>query len=687
MMQSVNVFILIKRLPKKLEPLIGLVKAGCSCGYFFIFSLVMFAPFNSFSKNTEIDSLKNLIQDAPDDSLKVELLNKVSYALFTSDYEQSIVFGIKSKELADKINYPTGQAYALKNIGLGYYMKGDFVKVFDYWNQSLAIFQSMNDLLGEANIQNNLGAIYYNRGDDAKAIDYYLKSLTNSEKLKDTLRIATALINIGGIYYNKEATQNKALEYYLKAAPLGDVIKDNGVIGTISLNIGDLYLKQGKDSLALFYLEKSRNAWKGTGRVSNSISKIGSVYANRGEFAKAEIYQIDAIEIARKFDAKLELTRCLLSLANTYKMQAKNKLALEIFSQAKVTASELKSNYELKDAYQGIATSYANLSDYLNAYKYQSLLLQIKDTLFNSETDDKIKGLQFTYEIDKKQGEIDLLTKDKELQKLMIQKQRIAKNAFLAGLIFILIITFIIFRNYRNKVKINKILDKQNEEIENLLLNILPKKIARELRENGIAKPRNYDSVSVIFTDFKDFSKISATLTPEELIDELNDYFMAFDDITQKYNLEKIKTIGDAYMCAGGLPSRNETHPFDAVMAALEMQKYMQQKNIFREAKNEDHWGLRVGIHTGPIMAGVVGKKKYAYDIWGNTVNIASRMESTGEVGKVNISADTYELIKDKFKCHHRGKVTAKNVGEIDMYFIEHEIETGQFDQIIKYQN
>jgi class 3 adenylate cyclase len=113
----------------------------------------------------------------------------------------------------------------------------------------------------------------------------------------------------------------------------------------------------------------------------------------------------------------------------------------------------------------------------------------------------------------------------------------------------------------------------------------------------------------------------------------------------------------------------------------------MQQKNIFREAKNEDHWGLRVGIHTGPIMAGVVGKKKYAYDIWGNTVNIASRMESTGEVGKVNISADTYELIKDKFKCHHRGKVTAKNVGEIDMYFIEHEIETGQFDQIIKYQN
>jgi len=675
MVQNIDFIVVIKRHSEKSMHFCCTQKtASFLVSFTFLFSLLVL-PMDSSSQSTEIDSLKDALKGAPDDSLKVELLNKISYGLFTSNYEEAIEYGIKSKDLADKINYSSGQAYALKNIGLGYYMKGDFVKVFDYWNQSLSVFESINDLQGVANIQNNLGAIYYNQGDDAKAIDFYLRSLASSEKIKDTLRIATALINIGGVYYNKKSTHDKALDYFLKAVPLGDLINDKGVIGTTSLNIGDLYLQQGKDSLALVYLEKSRKAWEGTGRVPNPLSKIGAVFAHRGQFALAEKYQKEAIETAKQFDAKLELTRCLLALANTYKLQGKNKLALEAFNEAKSNASAIGSNYELKDAYQGIATSYASLSDYLNAYKYQSLLIQLKDTLYNIETDDKIKGLQFTYEIDKKQGEIDLLTKDKELQKLLFQKQRIAKNAFLAGFIFILVITFIIFRNYRNKVKINKILDRQKEEIETLLLNILPKKIARELREVGAAIPRNYDSVSVLFTDFKDFSRISATLTPEELIDELNDYFMAFDDITQKYNLEKIKTIGDSYMCAGGLPSRNSSHPFDAVMAAIEMQNYMHKKNIQRDTQNKERWGLRVGIHTGPIMAGVVGKRKYAYDIWGNTVNIASRMESTGEVGKVNISADTFELIKDKYQCFYRGKVSAKNVGEIDMYFVEGEID------------
>ena len=309
-----------------------------------------------------------------------------------------------------------------------------------------------------------------------------------------------------------------------------------------------------------------------------------------------------------------------------------------------------------------------------NAYEYQVQLTNIKDTLFRISNEKRLGLIQLNYDIDKKQSEIDLLTKDKELQELAIQKQRIAKNAMLAGLILILIIAFIILRNYLAKVKINKILDKQKEEIETLLLNILPKKIAKELRLNGNAKPRNYKSVSVLFTDFKDFTKISANLTPAELVEKLNQFFVAFDSITEKYNLEKIKTIGDAYMCAGGLPVINETHPYDTIMAAREMQDYMRQYNLNKNG--EDKWELRIGIHTGPIMAGVVGKKKYAYDIWGSTVNVASRMESAGEAGKVNISSATNDLVKDRFDCLHRGKIQAKNVGEIDMYFVEKMIKT-----------
>lgn len=211
----------------------------------------------------------------------------------------------------------------------------------------------------------------------------------------------------------------------------------------------------------------------------------------------------------------------------------------------------------------------------------------------------------------------------------------------------------------------------QKIEIEKLLLNILPSETAQELREKGHATPKFYESVTMMFTDFKDFSKIAEGLTPQELVAELNACFVAFDEITEKYNLEKIKTIGDSYMCAGGIPVANQTHAVDAIMAGLEIQKYIRKKNEYRTDNGIRPWSVRIGIHTGPVVAGVVGRRKFAYDIWGDAVNIASRMESCGEVGMVNISDTTFHLIKDHFNCIHRGKVSAKNKGEIDMYFVQ----------------
>lgn len=638
---------------------------------FFLF--MIFFSVNGYSQDSKTDSLKALLQSTVNDSSKVNLLNIISYNLFTSSPVEAIDYGKQALKLAEEVNFKKGIAYAFKNIGLGYYMQGNFVEVLIYWEQSLKVFESIGDKLGVSNMLNNLGAIYFNQGNDAKAIDLYLRSLRVSEDIRDTLRIATALINIGGVYYNKPATHEKALEFYLKAIPLSEKIEDKGAIGAASINIGEIYLERNQDSTAMVYFKKSYEAWLGTGRVPYSLTRIGDVYAKKREYQSALNYYNEAIKIAKKFEAKLELIRPLLGIAKTYSLTENEKMALNAYEEARLTASEIGSNYELKDVYEGMAYTFAKLSDFENAYKYQTLFSEIKDTLFNAETDDKIKGLQFTYEMEKKQGEIDLLTKDKQLQEVSLQKQRFAKNAFLVGFVLILIITFIIFRNYMAKVKINRILDLQKEEIEKLLLNILPKKIAKELQEMGFAKSRDYESVTVLFTDFKDFTRISSKLTPVELVTELNDYFTAFDDISEKYKLEKIKTIGDSYMCAGGLPTRNNTHPFDTVRAAIEMQQFVIVKNKSR-SKDEDHWELRAGIHSGPIMAGVVGKKKYAYDIWGSTVNVASRMESAGEPGKVNISSDTFELVKDKFKCHYRGKVSAKSVGDIDMYFVENEI-------------
>lgn len=232
-------------------------------------------------------------------------------------------------------------------------------------------------------------------------------------------------------------------------------------------------------------------------------------------------------------------------------------------------------------------------------------------------------------------------------------------------------------------------IEHEKKKSETLLHNILPKQTANELKDTGKTSPRKFRKVSILFTDFKGFTNISEQLSPSDLVNKLNYYFSEFDNMVtssdsendkyadndsenenKQFVIEKIKTIGDAYMCAGGLPIRNKSHPIDTVLFALRIQHKMKEFNKINKEKGEPEWPLRVGIHTGPVVAGVVGKKKFAYDIWGDSVNIASRMESSGEPGKVNISGTTYKYIQDYFDCEYRGKIEAKNKGKIDMYFV-----------------
>ncbi len=222
----------------------------------------------------------------------------------------------------------------------------------------------------------------------------------------------------------------------------------------------------------------------------------------------------------------------------------------------------------------------------------------------------------------------------------------------------------------------------ERDKSEALLLNILPKETADELKAYGKAKPKRYELVSVLFTDFKGFTLVAEKLSPEELIVELDNCFAKFDEIIVRHHIEKIKTIGDAYMCAAGLPKPRPSNPIDAVLAALEMQGYMNDTFAEKSARGEEYWQLRLGIHSGPLVAGVIGTKKFAYDIWGDTVNLASRMESSGEPGKINISGDTYRYVKDFFICTYRGQVAAKNKGHVDMYFVERIREEYSADEL-----
>ena len=218
----------------------------------------------------------------------------------------------------------------------------------------------------------------------------------------------------------------------------------------------------------------------------------------------------------------------------------------------------------------------------------------------------------------------------------------------------------------------NEIISKERDKSDQLLLNILPFEIAKELKESGTTEAKHFDEVTVMFTDFKDFTKIAANMTPKQLVAEIDTCFKAFDAIIDKYQIEKIKTIGDSYMVAAGLPKVNNTHATDIINAALEIQLFMQEHILNNQKNNFVGLGqLRIGIHTGPVVAGVVGTKKFAYDIWGDAVNLASRMESYGEPGKINISGNTFLHVKDQFKYTYRGEIAVKNKGDVAMYFVD----------------
>lgn len=223
-------------------------------------------------------------------------------------------------------------------------------------------------------------------------------------------------------------------------------------------------------------------------------------------------------------------------------------------------------------------------------------------------------------------------------------------------------------RELEQKVS-QRTLELQQEQIrtKDLLHNILPVEIAEELSATGRARPARHESVTILFTDFSGFTQAVSAMPADRMVGELNEIFAAFDDITDELGVEKIKTLGDAYMAAAGLPKACTDHAQRCVRAGLRMLEYLENRNRTAAFK----WSLRLGVHSGPVVAGVVGKRKYAYDIWGDTVNIASRMESSGEIGRVNISAYTYDLIRAEFECEYRGKVDAKGKGQIDMYFVK----------------
>jgi class 3 adenylate cyclase len=496
------------------------------------------------------------------------------------------------------------------------------------------------------------------QGNLQEALDDYLKSVEAARKAKDTIGIGNAYGAIADNYSISRDHVN-AMLYYNKSIHILRKTNDSINLASAISNAGDEYLNDKNYDSALLYFTESEIIFK---KVHYSIGmaycmgNIGMVYAGTGKRELAEKNINDALQILEAAQNYYPISVYLISMADIYQQKGDISTAL-VYAKRSLALAKLyglkeqigDANRELSDLYNAKGQPAKSLLFYKNYIVYL-------DSVNNIRSVQKMADLRRNYEISQKQIEVDLLNQEKRNQRIMVISLFI-----ILGLTAILLTT--LYWYYRS-------ISREKKRSEALLLNILPAETAKELKLSGKVDAVRFNEVTVVFTDFIEFSKSAEQVEPEQLVRSLGFYFKAFDEITTKYGLEKIKTIGDSYMCASGLPTATKSHAVNAILAAKEMTDLV--KTELSAPDGITHFEIRIGIHTGPVVAGIVGIKKWQYDIWGDTVNIASRMESASKPGRINLSESTYQIIKDEFPCEYRGEIEVKNLGCLKMYFLSY---------------
>jgi class 3 adenylate cyclase len=562
----------------------------------------------------------------------------------------------------------------------------------------------------------------------AKDVKQLLKEIESTEK-KDKKKAASLTIELAEIYLIDEEQQNFKLgiEAYKKAISLSQEIKDVSLSAKAQEGLGMHFFnyKQYEQGISLLYQAakdyRETQQWE---KVIDVLYYLGISHFEMEHFKVASEILATSLKVADEYKIEHKnFAVCQLRIS-----QSKKKLGFivdepnPLQEEAEELITEISPNTsseEVDEEIQNFVTEDVVLLEQVN-----DLEIQREEELKKLEEIKKTDSVKYTNEVQKlekkyfrEKKEIEEQMKKRiEQERYMLQLERGQKNKILLYgaiavtclvlLLFFALIAYLQTRKFSRKLKLtNEELSAQKEEIEaqkeeierqkeeiesrsvkveeerkkadKLLLNILPIQIAEELKEHDRVIPKTYPLATILFTDFKGFTQMTELLKddPSELVEELDTCFKAFDRIITNHKLEKIKTIGDAYMCVGGVPVSNSTHPIDAVRASLDMQNFMEDRKFKRQLEGKFFFEVRIGVHTGgPLVAGVVGEKKFAYDVWGDAVNTAARMESSGEPTKINISGDTYEYVKHHFYCSYRGKIQAKNKGEIDMYYVNGEV-------------
>lgn len=669
------------------------------------------------AQNT-FDSLWNVWNDeTASDTIRAMALNRISWEGYLySKPDSAFFFAQILYEFAENNGMKKTMADALHTQGTSFLVRGNLSEALDYFQKSLKIRKAISDNTGMAKTLNNLGLIHSNLDNYPKAIEYYQKSLEIKQDLDDTSGIAGGMTNIGNVYL-KQSNYYKALSYYEQSLNLYETISANKHIAGIINNIGLIYMDMEDYHMALDYFQRNllvSNQISDKRRLAAAQNNIGLIYMNLDNYTEAMDFLIKSLTIREQIPDQRGAAKTLNNLGSLYYKQGQFQMALEFYERSMEIREQIsdkrgmaktlnnigrtynkQGNYEKAKIYckKGLQISeeinileeninacqclydvFKYLGDENRALDYHERKIILKDSLKVIETVKKLQRMEFA-----KQKLADSLAQEEEKLKIQmaheneVQKKNRTRNIYISVAILLLIFAIGFHRRMVYVRKTKRIVEHKKNRSDKLLLNILPSEIAEELKEKGQAEARNFENVSILFTDFKGFTQISEKLSTEELVAEINACFKYFDAICSKYGIEKIKTIGDSYMAAGGITTPSDDSVKNTVLAGLEMATFIELKKQDRKTGNVGCFEMRVGIHTGSVVAGIVGDTKFQYDIWGDAVNTASRVETAGEVGKVNLSQSTYEMImKDPtFKFQSRGKIKVKGKADIEMWFVE----------------
>ncbi|MFC4267414.1 adenylate/guanylate cyclase domain-containing protein [Polaribacter marinivivus] len=596
-------------------------KAQAICVGFFFISLTIFAQ----QLPSSIDKLEILYESKKFiDTNELIILNSLSRD--SNDPQKKLKYSQLLIELATQKDSTHYLFDAFMQKGNAHRLKSDLslaLKSFLKASELAKGNSESEEMLALSSI--TIADVYSVMGNHDNSVNYYKQGIAKLREIKsDSFKLASALLNAGDEFFSADK-YDEAMTYFYESSLISNKIGFKLGKAYNLGNIGMVYAKQGRHKLARANIDeaiKILELEKDYYPIAVYLEFIADIYLDQNKPVLSKIYAERSLELSKKYQLKEQISTASLKLSKIY----------DLLEQPK------KSLFHLKE------------------------YIVYQDSVTNIQTVQKLANLRTEFEIEKKQSQLDASIQNQQSQKYIILSICIV-------ILLLLLLAFGLFRRNNYIKKTSTIIEQEKKRSDNLLLNLLPEESAKELKVNGYVTSKKFESVTVLFTDFKDFTKFAETLSPEKLVESLDFYFSKFDEICEKYNLEKIKTIGDAYMCVGGLPTPNFEHAENVANAALEILDFVKLSKLKHDV-GKVRFDVRIGVHSGPVVAGVVGKNKFAYDVWGDTVNIASRVESTCEVGKINISESTYSLIQDRFKFEPRGEIKIKNRSALNMYYL-----------------